>query len=62
MTANRRAEGKEAVAFYHTRTRDETYFSPELQAKLDKSIQQAEEGKVTILETRENLLSFLEAL
>ncbi|OAV69398.1 hypothetical protein Barb6XT_00512 [Bacteroidales bacterium Barb6XT] len=41
---------------------DEEYFSPELQAKLDKSIQQAEEGKITILEAREDLLSFLEAL
>lgn len=38
------------------------YFSPKMMEQLDKSIQQATEGKVTRIRTKEELSTFLDSL
>lgn len=40
----------------------ERYFTPSILAKIDKSLQQAEEGKVTKAMDKEELLNFLDSL
>ncbi|MEN6456959.1 MAG: prevent-host-death protein [Prolixibacteraceae bacterium] len=41
---------------------DDLYFTPEMLKKIDPSIQQAREGKVTTVETEEELTKFLDSL
>ncbi len=41
---------------------DDLYFTPEMLAKIDSSVQQAKEGKVISITTDEELTNFLNAL
>jgi len=41
---------------------DDWYFTPEMLEKIDRSIQQAKEGKVTTIETEEGLTQFMNSL
>lgn len=41
---------------------DDLYFTPEMLKKIDKSVQQAKEGKVTRIKSQEELMLFLEKI
>jgi hypothetical protein len=41
---------------------DDLYFTPEMLAKIDQSIQEVKEGKFITLKTKEDLKNFLAAL
>ncbi|MHB1179161.1 MAG: type II toxin-antitoxin system prevent-host-death family antitoxin [Daejeonella sp.] len=43
-------------------TEDDLYFTPEMLARIDQSIQQAKDGKVTTVRGKEELKQFLNSL
>ena len=43
-------------------TEDDLYFTPEMLARIDQSIQQAKDGKGVSIKSKEELKTFLDAL
>jgi hypothetical protein len=54
--------GKDKAYSIHTVLEDDLYFTPEMIRKIEHSMQQAKEGKVTTIKSKEELHRFFESL